>query len=728
MGQNESGTRSDVAGGLAPGLRKTPPSPLAAIREELTRRRAGALVALALLYVVSARLGLELAQYYENVTLVWPPTGLSLAALVLFGRWLWPGVAAGALAATLASGEPSLATLGVYLGNAVEVCLGAYALERIGFRPNLARVRDVVTFLLVGVVGTTLVGSALSVTSLLVWGVVPAADFGVVWLLWWLGDAGGVLVLGPLLFIWFDGSPAWRALARSTEAWVVLSLLVVATTATFWGVLEPPWSRLATFLPILLLVWAGTRLGPRGAVTASFMTTLIAVTGNARGLGPFYLESTPASLLLIWAYGSLIASSALTLAAATAEREAAQAERLRLEQKMHQTQRLESLGLLAGGIAHDFNNILTAIGGFAELLGKDFDDASPQAEKVSQIRAGVSRAAELCERLLVYAGRTRSSPTAVSLLTLFGELETLVQVSVPKKVSVDVELPSDLPSVEGDPALLQQLFMNLVLNGAEAVGGDVGTVWVTGGTVDLGDAEIARMTGANKAAAGRFVYVDVRDSGSGMDRESLARIFDPFFTTKFTGRGLGLASALGIVQAHRGAIDVASTPGLGTTFRVYLPPLSEDVTPAEESRRRDEVPSRSARVLVADDEPSVAEAATLALERAGFRVEGARDGREAVECFRRSHDDLDAVLLDVTMPKLGGLEALAEIRAIDPDVPVILMSGYEAESAEGAVGSHGFIRKPFALGDLVERIQRAVARRPEVETAGAADDARDQRF
>ena len=392
-------------------------------------------------------------------------------------------------------------------------------------------------------------------------------------------------------------------------------------------------------------------------------------------------------------------------------RRRAEDERRTLEARLTETQKLESLGLLAGGVAHDFNNILTSILGYAELASEGLPPGAPARADLAHIVTGARRAAELTRRMLAYAGRTTTLPSTLSLPHLVQETGELLQVSIPRRVALQYDFAPELPALLGDEAQLRQVVMNLVLNAAEAIDEGNGTIRVRLRSGERTAAQLASRWTADDAEPGAYVWLEVEDDGSGMPADTLARIFDPFFTTKFTGRGLGLAAVLGIVRAHRGGIQVESAPGAGTLFRVLLPAEPGRVVP-------DEPPSAlapwraSGLALVIDDEPGVRDLATAMLRRAGFdAVLTAGGGAEGVERFRERADEVRFVLLDLTMPDLGGLEVLRAIRAIRADVPVVLSSGYAdpaGTAGAGAEDATGFVAKPYRLADLTRAVRAAL--------------------
>jgi two-component system, chemotaxis family, CheB/CheR fusion protein len=388
-------------------------------------------------------------------------------------------------------------------------------------------------------------------------------------------------------------------------------------------------------------------------------------------------------------------------------------ERKRFERQLQHTQKLESLGLLAGGIAHDFNNLLTGILGNASL-GLTEAPNSPQSHRYfREIVSASQRAADLTRQMLAYAGKGRFVVERIDLSQLVREIEPLIHTSVPKMVAIQLDLASGLPAVEADTAQIQQLVMNLIINGAEAIGeGKAGSVVVRTETRDLSAEEIQGEFPNDHLVPGKYVVIEVRDTGAGMDEETQARIFDPFFTTKFQGRGLGLAAASGIVRSHRGALRVYSSPGRGTSFQVFLPALADSVPGITNAGNRTVAPAAGA-VLFIDDEESIRTLGKSALERNGWRVLVAANGAEAVQRFDEHQDEIALVILDLAMPVMGGEEALARMKAIRAGVPVLASSGYgETEAARRFAGKDiaGFLQKPYTVNQLMEAIAVALGR------------------
>jgi PAS domain S-box-containing protein len=401
------------------------------------------------------------------------------------------------------------------------------------------------------------------------------------------------------------------------------------------------------------------------------------------------------------------------------ERLKAEDERRALERQMLHVQKLESLGILAGGIAHDFNNLLVSVLGNAGLALAEMDQTSPLRSRLNDIELAAQRAAELTRQMLAYAGRGRFLVQHLNLSEVVSELATLLRTVVSRTAELDVRLSEDLPAVEADAAQLRQVVMNLVTNASDAIAGSPGRIEISTGRVYATREYLARCIGQD-LQAGEFVFAEVADTGCGMDEETLARIFDPFFTTKVTGRGLGLAAVLGIVRSHRGAIAVESTPGSGTQFRLLLPAVAAAQSENAAAGATPKPPVSSGTVLVIDDDTGVRTVATLSLERAGFQVVSAGDGEEGIELMRHRGNDFDAVLLDMTMPRLSGADTCRLIKDLQPDLPVVLTSGYTEPDAAARFGTDeiaGFLQKPFTPAALVRIVQDAVTGRRTQERA-----------
>lgn len=688
-------------------------------------RDLGFVLGIAALYAVTGRLGLLLAQTQENATLIWAPTGLALAALVLLGPRHWPGVFIGAAITNATIGTPVGALVGITLGNTLEAIVGWALLTKVAtLQPGFARLRDVLAFLFFGVLLSTTVSATIGVGSLALAGEVDAASFGTVWSIWWLGDAGGAAVVAPLILVVVEGRPSWRRVLGSGESWAAMLVLCGLMALAFTGVLAEAWlSLLFALLAFPIVVWVGLRLGPRGAVLAGTVAGAFAVVGTARGHGPL-VGAGGFDLFVLWAYVFALGTVAMILAAAIAEaedeavaRRRGDEERARMAEQLQHIQRLDSLGLLAGGIAHDFNNFLLAIRGNAELMKNHPELARTRGhELLGAIERASDQAAELCGQLLTYAGQSHPERAPADLEALVKEMAPLLETSTGRGVTLALETER-VPAVLGDRTQLRQVVMNLVLNAAQSMGEGGGTVRIRLSTREVSEAELREGFMASEGPAGRYVVLTVTDEGCGMAPEVVERIFDPFFTTKREGRGLGMPSVLGIVRAHDAAIKVRSVVDQGSTFEVLLPvlegvalQLAEELEPPTEEDVTEPSPDRAETVLLAEDNDHVRAVTRMVLESAGFAVVLATSGAEAVERFEADPTAIDVLLFDVKMPGMSGPAALRKIHAIAPAFPAVLMSGYD-EGLTQDLPDTPFIHKPFELEELVEMLREAMRER-----------------
>ena len=383
------------------------------------------------------------------------------------------------------------------------------------------------------------------------------------------------------------------------------------------------------------------------------------------------------------------------------------ARRREIEEQMVSGQKLESLGVMAGGIAHDFNNLLTPILGEASLGLEDLPEESPVWRRLQKIRRAAERAAALTQQMLSYAGKGPLQLEHLDLSRLVDEMGRLFESAVSGKTLLAFDLAEDLPMVEADAAQLSQVVINLISNASESLPDGEGTIDVRTGRCQI-DVVSAKAMFAEQVVPGPHVFLEVVDSGCGMDPGTLSKIFDPFFTTKFTGRGLGLAAVAGIVRGHRGAVEIESDPGDGTVFRVLFPVAEGNGNP---ERLCEDV--RAGRrlegtLLVIDDDAAVCELAVDILSRIGLDVVTTADGHEGVEIFAERSDEIRLVLLDRTMPTMSGLETYRRLCQIRPDVRVVLVSGYSEERAAAELadtGLAGFMQKPFLPETLVEVVR-----------------------
>ncbi|MBW8780884.1 MAG: response regulator [Verrucomicrobia bacterium] len=392
------------------------------------------------------------------------------------------------------------------------------------------------------------------------------------------------------------------------------------------------------------------------------------------------------------------------------ERNKADRDRLLFERRLQETQKLESLGVLSGGIAHDFNNLLTGILGNASLARIELaPEKKHLVASINRIEQAALRAAELCKQLLAYAGKGRFIIQPLDLNRLIEETARMLAISASKKVTLELKLSPGLPAFSGDATQIRQVLMNLVINASEAIGDRAGVVTVRTSCVKVANAQV--QTPSGDLEAGDYLVLTVTDDGEGMSAETQARIFDPFFTTKFAGRGLGLAAVQGIVRGHKGSIQVKSEPAVGTTFIILLPVTTEAAVTTETPSAPAEIWRGQGRILVVDDEPAVRSVIEPMLTQLGFSPVLAEDGESALAIVRADLEGFRAVLLDLTMPRMDGEEALRSLQAIIPNLPVILMSGFNEQAAISRFvgrGLAGFLPKPFTAEMLAARLRKAL--------------------
>ena len=402
----------------------------------------------------------------------------------------------------------------------------------------------------------------------------------------------------------------------------------------------------------------------------------------------------------------------LALVSDITEQKRIEKERLRFEKQLVQTQKLESLGVLAGGVAHDFNNLLAAIMGHAELAKRRLSPEASAIENLRQVEQAAERAADLAKQMLAYSGKGRFVIEVIDLNELLEEMLHMLQVSISKKVVLRLNPYTPLPTIDADATQLRQIIMNLVINASEAIGEKSGVISITTGCMDCDQDYLRDVWLDENLADGLYVSLEVADTGCGMDKNTMGRLFDPFFTTKFTGRGLGMSAVMGIVRGHKGAIKVYSEPEKGTTFKILLPASGK---PAEifNGDRVEDPWVGTGKVLLVDDEETVRGIGVEMLKELGFSPLTANNGIEALEVYR-ANPDIALVILDLTMPQMGGEQCYRELRKLNPNVKVIISSGYnEYEVTQRFIGKGiaGFMQKPYKLSVLREAIKPVVNRR-----------------
>ncbi len=385
------------------------------------------------------------------------------------------------------------------------------------------------------------------------------------------------------------------------------------------------------------------------------------------------------------------------------------------QQRLEQAQRLESLGVLAGGVAHDFNNILMTVIGNAALIRGRLPDADASLTNLDRIESASRRAADLCKQMLAYSGQGQFVVQTVDLSEQLHEISKLMDVSTAKKIPLTLELSSLMPKCDCDVSQLQQIMLNLVTNANEAIGDAKGRIHVRTGCMDVDEHWLGLAQESEKAEVGAFVYIEVEDDGMGMSEEVQQRIFEPFFTTKFTGRGLGMSAVQGIMRGHCGILFFQSKVEQGSTFRVAFPVSEAYVEVQSDGQVPASVLPHRGMALVVDDESDVRALVCDMLTKLDYEALIAENGKQALEVYALHRDEIEFVLLDLMMPEMNGDECLANLKAMNPEVNIILSSGYSEPlvsshlsqaKADGIIDDLDFLQKPYDIEQLASSIQR----------------------
>ena len=477
-------------------------------------------------------------------------------------------------------------------------------------------------------------------------------------------------------------------------------------TAIFWNVpvivddiqADPLWAPFA-------------ELAQEAGVAACWSHPFTSTDGQVLGALALYASEpcapTPAQL------GQLKAAARMTGLAvergrAEEELRVKRKRELELEAQLQQAEKMESLGVLAGGVAHDFNNQLQPILGYTDLLMDELEDGK-QLDYVESILQAVEHSSRLVSDLLIFSRKGQlAKSTPIDIHKTLAEVAALLDHSIKKNVKIHQHLNANESITEGDPTQMQNMILNIALNANDAMpdGGDL--VFRTD-IVELQDTAML----AFSPPAGSYIHIQISDTGTGMDEETRQRIFEPFFTTKEAGKGtgMGLASVYGAVEKQKGTISMESTVGMGTTFSIYLP-LSGASALAGVSAKSREVQHGTGRILLVDDDRAVRRFAKIALVNLGYEVTEATNGKEAVSIFEKDWKEIDAVLLDISMPEMDGPDAFHAMREINPEVKVILCTGYDTTSKAHdllAEGVMAFLEKPYARAEMAEKLAHVLS-------------------
>ena len=392
------------------------------------------------------------------------------------------------------------------------------------------------------------------------------------------------------------------------------------------------------------------------------------------------------------------------------KRKRAEAERERLLTEMQRMKNLESLGVLAGGIAHDFNNLLTGVIGNASLASMKLPENSEIQDFLKAIEQASEQAAELCQQMLAFAGKGQYVAASVDLSSLVRGLVKILRSQLPNQAEIELDLAEGMPEIRCDPTQLRRIVINLITNAADALDDGLGTIRLVSGQQNFARNDLEEGHWSERIEPGPYLFLEISDTGKGMDEETLGKIYEPFFSTKFMGRGLGLAAASGVMRSYSGSIQIVSTLGQGTTCRLLFPAREEE-KPGIVEIDMSQAAETPGMILLADDEEVVAQVARQTLENAGYSVLLAQDGREAFDLFEQNKQDVAIAVLDMTMPEITGAELLRRFRRLRPELPVLLSSGFAEADLSSHLGDYrwtGFIKKPYRPQELLKAVYRAL--------------------
>ncbi|MCA9447125.1 MAG: response regulator [Candidatus Omnitrophica bacterium] len=398
----------------------------------------------------------------------------------------------------------------------------------------------------------------------------------------------------------------------------------------------------------------------------------------------------------------------------------AEEEREDLIGQIQVAQKLESLGIFAGGVAHDLNNQLLTIMGNSDMILSELGPDQWPRQMIREIQTAGERMSDLCNQMLAFSGKGKSRSVSVNLTDVVRSIDQMLRISASDRAVLELFFEESPPPVEGDVDQIQQAVVNLVTNAAESIENEDAVITIRTGSLRCSRRYLAEAHYCGSYEEGEYVFVEVSDTGAGMDRETRSRMFDPFFTTKPEKRGLGMSMVLGVVRVHHGVIKVASEKGYGTTVLLLFPVSTTPIPSRPTQRTFDPAWKGTGQVLVVDDEASVRNIANAMLFRSGFDVTVASSGREGIRILEEHPARFEAVLLDWTMPGLNGVETYRKMKEIDPDIRVIFTSGFNHDSnlidLEDRDGL-GFIQKPYTYRELIGVLRETIEKKPKVSAS-----------
>ena len=689
------------------------------------------LVGIGLAYFVCAKLGLALASINPSATPIWPPTGLALAAVMLWGYRVWPAVFVAAWLANATTAGSLYTSSAIALGNTLESVLGAYLISRwSGGLGTFDTPGGVARFALICLAAAAPLSATIGVGSLSAAGYVAGDQLASTWLTWWLGDLAGALVITPVLVLWLMSRPSPSHGEDRLESGLVLAGAIAVGIIAFSPLFEQTVNRDPLgFLAIAPLMWAALRRGQRDTATVALLLSCCAVWGTMADGGPFARGTLNDSLLLLVMFMISTAVPTLALSADVAVRKAAE-HRLRAaheeldqivhertaaleetRQALHQAQKMEALGQLTGGIAHDFNNVLTVITNSLEAVRASLSPDAKNRQRLDHALQAARNGAALIRQMLVFARRQPLDLRPMDVNQVIRSTLKMLRRSCPELVEVRLDLAPDLPWASADATQLQAALVNLAVNACDAM--------PAGGTLTVRTANLtdrARLPADLPPAD--YIGIAVSDTGTGMTPAVLARAFEPFFTTKEIGKGtgLGLSMVYSATQQMGGAVDIESAPGQGTTVRLVLPAAATaPVSAALEAQiepAATRAPAEAAAVLYVEDDALVSLATVDVLEGAGYAIHAAPDAARALALLDR-HPEIELMVTDIGLPGMYGHELAAEARRRRPHLKVLFLTGHDRTRTPGAPADARtrYFDKPYLDSDLFDALRRLAGER-----------------
>jgi signal transduction histidine kinase len=681
------------------------------------------LLAVGAVYFVLEGSALRLAAADPTAVAIWPATGFAFAAVLLGGYRVLPAILVGAFAANALASGASYATAAIATGHTLAAFAAGLLVD--GWaegRNTFAGTRGIAAFVPIAMVAAAVSASVGAGVDLLL--TAPGADsadwtFLARWLPRWLSQLTGALVITPALVLWVTDRPRGFDLSSLAEA-----SAIVAAAAAIGAVVFGPWTadlpnrEALALLALLPLIWAALRRGPRDTASAAVVLAGCAVWGTMAG-GPFAAAADqPAPLLVMVMIGGTVPS--LLLAADAAAR--TRAERMlrttrnelrQAREQLAQSHKMEAVGQLTGGVAHDFNNLLTVIVGNLDMALRQLESLTDaQADRlrraINNARRGAVRATAITQRLLAFSRKQQVAPRPLNVNNLLGNLSDFLRRSVGETVALDIGGADDLWTVKTDPMQLETAILNLAVNARDAMPTG-GKVTITTSNSFL-DEEYCR--DHEELTPGQYVQIAVSDTGEGMSKDVLERVFEPFFTTKEAGRGtgLGLSQVYGFVKQSGGHVEIDSTPGAGTTVRIFLPRLPGEAPVHQTAERPLLLADAAPTILLVEDDHDVRSYVVEMLREMHFQVLEAHDADSALGLIERNDVRLDLLLTDVVLPGMNGRQLADEIKARQPDVRVLFMSGYSRDAIvqQGHIDAGAEVLQKPLTQQILEQHIRAV--------------------